>query len=118
MRRLWSIFVGVLCLASAWQAEAVSVNLAWDYTQGGVPAVNFNVYKQVGCAGAFTNIASVPVTTKTYSDTAVTEGQTYCWDVTAQAATGKESTPSNVLQFQVPLSTPVSPANLRGTLGP
>src|SRR5947208_2437212 len=77
-------------------AQAGSVILNWDYIQAlppSAPATQFQVYRQDGCAGAFLKLptALLPVTTLMFTDATVTGGQTYCWYVTAMAATGKES---------------------------
>jgi hypothetical protein len=112
---LCALFVSLLSLP-AW---ATSVNLAWDYTQGGTLATTFTVSRQANCTGAFTPLAAnIPVGTLTYIDTTVVAGSTYCWEVVAIAATGEVSTPSNVLTFRVLLPPPSSPINMRGTLIP
>ena len=112
-------WVGLLlgfCLCA--RVEAVSVNLNWDYLQGGDQAVGFQLYRQANCAGVFVklNTVLIPVTTVTFTDASITAGQTYCWQVTAVDSIGMESTPSNVLRFQ--LQAPQAPTNLRGTIIP
>ena len=109
----------LFCVALPCVVHAASVRLAWDYTQGTeTQATTFAIYKQAACAGAFMPLASVPVGTLTYTDTAVVPGTTTCWHVTAKAVTGEESTPSNVVSFRVPIPPPLAPTTLRGTILP
>ena len=116
MRRL--LFFLFLLSLFPFQCWAASVKLTWDYTQGATPATKFTMYRQLDCTGLFVAVASIPVTTLTYTDSTVVAGSTYCWDVTASAATGEESTPSNVVSFRVPFQVPAPPTNLRGTVMP
>jgi len=100
-------------------ALAVSVTLQWDYTQGTDLATGFYVYRQDGCAGAFTKrlTTPLPVTQLTFTDTSVQSAKTYCWYTTAVDALGQESTPSNTVSFQLP-TLPATPTNLRGAIAP
>ena len=102
-------------------AQAASVNLVWDtYVQNpppGIQATQFVVYRQAGTA-APVKVATVPVAQPMYSDAAVVTGQTYTWTVTALAATGEESPPSNAVTFRVPFNPPATPTGLRGVIVP
>lgn len=108
----------LLFLMTACAQAQASVRLAWNYTQGTTLATTFIVYKQPNCTGAFAPLATVPVTTLTYTDTAVVAGSTYCWDVTAKAATGEESAHSAPVSFRLPLAPPSAPVGLSGTVVP
>ena len=84
------------------------VRLAWDYLQDTDPAVQHLVARQLGCQGPFLAIGTVqPIgpggSVQMFTDTTVTAGQTYCWQVTAMNQTGAESLPSNIVQHSVPL---------------
>jgi hypothetical protein len=113
------VLLGTLLEASSADA-GVLLRLDWDYVQGTDPAVKFRVYRQSGCAGPFGALADVsPVgtapATYTYRDPTAVSGQTYCWQVTALSASGKESTASNVVSFSVP-SVVAAPTNMRLTV--
>lgn len=114
MRRI--SLVVFLLLVSSVIAHSATVTLTWDYVQGLDPAVQFTMYRQDGCVGDFVGIGQVAYPTLTFVDTTVLVGNTYCWQVTARDANGLESTPSNVVQFQV--QAPAPPTNLRGVVGP
>jgi len=119
MRVLWLLLVSLLWYGSL--SQAATLRLDWDYTQGTSPAVKFRVYRQTGCAGAFTaltpDVQPVTATPATYvfRDTTLIAGQQYCYQATALTAAGTESTPSNGVTFQVP-GVVATPVNLRGTL--
>lgn len=99
-------------------ASAAGVNLVWDiYIQGSTLATQFSVYRQTG-TGPAVKVATVPIAQPLYSDMTVVTGQTYTWTVTAVAATGEESPPSNAVTFRVPFAPPAAPTNLRGTVEP
>ena len=106
----------LLVLCNVTLAHAVSVTLAWDYTQGTDPAVSFVVYRQNWSIGAFEGHGAIAYPMLTYVDATVLVGNLYCWYVTAQDVSGLESTPSNTVRFQ--LLQPAQPQNLRGTVGP
>ena len=116
MKLLWAAALMVVCMTAS--AHAVGVKLDWMYTQGATPASTFQVYRQPACTGAFVALASLPVATLTYTDSAVIPGSTYCWEVTARASTGEESTPSNVVSFRVPQALPQGPTSLSISLIP
>jgi trimeric autotransporter adhesin len=56
----------------------------------------------------FTQLNTSPITTKTYTDSAVTLGDAYCYDVTALGPTGPQSAPSTTSGATVPASFPMS----------
>ena len=115
---VWGIgFLAWIMVMAAAAAQAATVNLAWDYIQGPTLATQFAVYRQAGTAAAV-KVATVPVAQMTYSDIAVVTGQTYTWTVTAIAATGEESPPSNAVTFRVPVAPPATPIGLRGVIVP
>jgi hypothetical protein len=115
---LW-LTIGFLCgllILTAWPSEAASqVKVQWDYVQGSDLAVTCSVYKSLGCTTSYTKVQTQSASILTWIDTSVTPGNTYCWYVVAVNTAGTESTPSNVLRFQVP-SVLSAPTSLR--LGP
>lgn len=68
-------------------------------------------------AGAFAEIATVAANVTTYTDSAVTEGVTYCYRVAAQNAAGK-SAYSNTAGRLVPPTVPSAPSALGVAGGP
>jgi hypothetical protein len=79
-------------------AGAHSVTLTW--TASATPGVTYDAYRSQGCTGTYTKAAS-GMTTTTWTDTAVTSGQTYCYVTTAASASG-ESPHSNTVQAVIP----------------
>lgn len=83
--------LGLLLAASSLAAQH-SVTLTITWSQGlGDPATGFNIWRVSNTAGATcpvisptgTPFASIPITTTTYVDTAVSAGQTFCYGVTS-----------------------------------
>jgi hypothetical protein len=110
----------VLRVATASPAEAASNVLQWMDTSTNETA--FHVERRVigvpitgsgqqTCAfnpGPYTLLATLPADTVTYTDTAVVEGQSYCYRVSASNA-GGASAFSNEAGRTVPLVPPVTP---------
>jgi len=113
MRRLvWAVLVvAYVCRP----ASALQVTLAWDDPNNAPGTVTqYVIYRQDQCIGTFLAIGVVAQSTMAFTDTNVLDGNTYCWQVTAMAATGEESAPSNTARLF--LSEVVAPQNLRGTV--
>ena len=106
----------LLLCATAHSAMALQVTLSWTYVQGSVSATSFVMYRAPGCTGSFAAIGEVAWPTVTFVDATVTVGNTYCWQVTAKAASGLESPPSNTVSL--PLSPPATPTGLSGQVSP
>lgn len=82
--------LAALLLASVALAQTPrNVTLTW--TDSTNPAgTGYNVYRAVGsCAGspALVKVTATPLTAKTYTDSAISGGNTYCYAVTAVNAT-------------------------------
>jgi hypothetical protein len=75
-----------------------SVLLRW--TASVTPGVTYDAYRSPGCTGMYTRQAS-GITSTTWTDNAVTGGQTYCYVTTAVNGSG-ESVDSNSAQAMVP----------------
>ena len=74
------------------------VDLSWKASNS-AGVLKYNVHR-CSPGGRWSIIATVPGTT--YSDTQVQPLQAYCYFVTAAAAKGPDSDPSNVVQVTVP----------------
>ncbi|QKK02959.1 MAG: S8 family serine peptidase [Pseudomonadota bacterium] len=75
-------------------AATVSVDNQIDLSWTGVTADSYNVYRAGTSGGPFTQIAS-GVTTTSYSDTGLSAGETFYYEVTAFNDPSCESSPSN-----------------------
>jgi hypothetical protein len=65
------------------------------------PVAGYNVYRATG-SGAFVRISSSPDLTVGYTDTGVTSGTAYSYQVTSVDLSGVESVPSNQVTVTVP----------------
>ena len=109
MRRSWGFLALLLVGSPAW---AASNTLTW--TDNSTNELNFNIERKAeACTGTlpFAVLASVGVNVTTYTDSAVTEGQTYCYRVNASNTSGV-SAYSNTASRTVPFSVPLPPSNL------
>jgi len=95
--------------------------LTWDF-----PVVDesrtttFNAERKTGtCAavGTFAEIGTVLKTLRSYSDTGLAEGSTYCYQVRA-VGPGGPSAYSNQVARTIPFTAPPAPSNLRVVGGP
>ena len=114
MRRLpwWALLVGLLL---SHPCAALQVTLAWDDPNNAPGTIaQYVVYRQDQCLGTFLAIGVVAQPTMAFTDNNVLDGNIYCWQVTAMAATGEESAPSNTARLF--LSQVVAPQNLRGAV--
>lgn len=93
-----------------------SDTLTWSYTQGSDPATGFFVQRATAATGPFTNLnpTALPIATLTYSDSAVTGGTTYFYQILAVDAKGNLSTPSNVVSATA-VGNPNPPQTLQVT---
>lgn len=89
------------------------VVLNWQESSPNDPAVSFNVYRGTALTGPFTKINTSPVTSPTFTDTQVTSGQQYWYEVTAVDANGIESADSSIASATVP--GPNAPTGLTAT---
>src|SRR3990167_4974487 len=110
MLRAGLMLVTLLLFAvPAWAAQNV---LTWTDTS--TNEVNFHIERKAdACAGtaAFAEIATTGANIVTFTDSAVTEGVTYCYRVAASNPAGK-SAYSNTASRTVPFSIPHAPSGL------
>ena len=104
---------------TATTAYGNSTSLTWDPGQCSdpvacTPTTGYRMYRQVSCTGTFVRLApDIVAPTVVYRDSDVWPGMTYCYYVVATDSTGRESSASNTLRFQVPAEALVVPVNLR-----
>ncbi len=110
----------ILLFASLISAQQHSNTLAWQWAQGGgPPALGFHIWRSNVTPVpiiAGQSYANVPLTTLSYVDTAVTEGQTVYYAVTAWNLNGGDSVPTNSVSCTTPFSPPGPATALSGTV--
>ncbi|MDR3711036.1 MAG: fibronectin type III domain-containing protein [Capsulimonadaceae bacterium] len=92
---------------------ATSISLTWTASTG---ASSYNIYRGTSSGGEV-KISTTPatVTSTTYSDTSVTSGDTYFYEVTAVNNTPAESSRSNEVSVSA-TTTPSAPSGLSATV--
>ena len=108
-------FLMLLVAGPVWAASNV---LTWMDNSGN--EANFNIERKVeACSGplAFVPLATVGANIVTFTDTAVTEGVTYCYRVNASNTAGI-SVFSNTASRLVPFTVPNAPSGLGVVGGP
>lgn len=107
--RLTSFLVALALAIPAWAGQNV---LTW--TDASSNEQNFNIERKAEpCAGgsAFTPLATVGLNVVTFTDLAVSEGQTYCYRVSASNTAGASAF-SNTAARTVPFTVPNAPSGL------
>ena len=107
----WALTFGMLLGAvPAWAASNV---LSWS--DNSTNEANFVIERKTeACTGTtvpFTTLATTTANIETYTDSAVSEGVTYCYRVAARNTAGT-SAYSNTAGRQVPLSVPLAASGL------
>jgi len=95
-------------------AVAVAGQNVLSWTDNASNEQNFNIERKAeACAGgaAFVPLATVGIDIVTFTDTAVSEGTTYCYRVNASNAAGVSAF-SNTAGRTVPFSVPNAPSAL------
>jgi hypothetical protein len=82
-------------------APVHSVNLSWTGSNS-PEVVGYNIYRRTGTSGGFTQINNVLNATTAYTDTSVSDGQTYYYETTAVNSSNEESAPSTAVQAVIP----------------
>jgi hypothetical protein len=83
-------------------AGTYEVELTWDApTSSTDPVVSYNIYRATG-SGSYAKINSSVNTPTSYTDSTVTSGTTYSYEVTSVDGSGVESTPSNIYTVAIP----------------
>jgi hypothetical protein len=77
------------------------VNLSWTASTS-PNVVGYNVYRRTGTTGSYTKINAILNATTVFSDTSVTDGQTYYYETTAVNSSNEESAPSSAVQAVIP----------------
>jgi hypothetical protein len=93
----------VISLTGTGAATSYQVNLTWDApTSSTDPVAGYSVFRSPSGASSYTQLNSTATTQTTYTDTNVTNGQTYDYIVESVDATGVQSVPSNTTVVPIP----------------
>ncbi|MFW9854477.1 MAG: fibronectin type III domain-containing protein, partial [Candidatus Thorarchaeota archaeon] len=100
-------------LQATYQDSQVSLNWLAPLNSGGYSIVNYSIYRATNALGPFAFLDNT--TSLGYTDTAVTNGNQYWYNVTATTVEGEGSS-SNVVTV-TPATIPTAPRNLQATAG-
>lgn len=121
MKKLLLLLPALLVVTSS--VFAASNILTWDYLATDVATYGVTGFplerKAEACAGtgAWSLLATPAATLRTYADSAVAPGITYCYRVYAEGPGGR-SAASNTVARTVPFAVPVAPSGLTVVGGP
>src|SRR5262249_32411608 len=92
----WQIFfiLSLLVAATSYHAEAIAAQLILTWTDNSTNEDGFKIERKTGTDGTYTQVATVGVNVTSYTDSSLTDGITYCYQVLAFNSTG-DSLPSN-----------------------
>ena len=82
------------------QTSKHSVALAWDASSGSI--IGYYVYRSSKPSGPYARLNSASTPGTSYSDTTISNGQTYYYVVTAVNSSNIESTDSNTASASIP----------------
>ena len=92
----------------------LTASLAWDYTQGTEPAVEFRVFRS-NCLSTFAQVgADIPLATEVLTDSGLSPVGSYCWHVKAVSAANVESAASSQLRWDAPVVQPSPTLGIAG----
>ena len=100
------------------KAGISQISLSWTApsSNGGSAITGYNIYRSMTSGGEGTTpVGTVSGLTLTYTDTGLTNGQTYYYEITA-VNSGIQSAPSNEASA-MPIAAPYPPQNLQGFSG-
>jgi hypothetical protein len=105
--RISLLFVFVLCGATAF-AQSHSATVTWTAAPqpAGVTLASWNVLRGTVSGGPYQQIANVPASTTSYTDSTISSGQNYFYVVQAVDTAGDVSTNSMEAEAVIPNSTP------------
>ncbi len=105
--RISLLFVFILCGATAF-AQSHSATMAWTAAQqpAGVTLASWNVLRGTASGGPYQQIANVPASTTSYTDSTVSSGQSYFYVVRAVDTVGDVSANSMEAKAIIPNSAP------------
>jgi hypothetical protein len=109
MKRIWTL-AALLFIATLAHAQTYSATLSWQPGTGSTDpnaVVSYTPMRSGAAAGPFTVLASVSASP--YTDSTVTAGSTYYYEVIATDTAGNVSAPSNVVMGTIPGTAPPPP---------
>jgi hypothetical protein len=101
-------FSAVLLCPALTFAQSHSATLSWTAAQqpNGITIASWNVLRGTATGGPYTQIANIPASTTTYTDTSVSAGQNYFYVVQEVDSFGTVSADSNEVEAVIPTSPP------------
>ena len=103
-------------IAAARGNTQVTVSWSAPISDGGSPITGYTVYRRIGTTGSFSFLATTSGSVTTYTDTNLTNGTAYWYQVSATNIVGEgpQSTPATA----TPAAVPGSPTGLAATGSP
>jgi predicted phage tail protein len=105
-----------LIFAAGCFAQTDSITLTWTAPTTGGVVQNYEIFRSLTSTVSTTTVyASVAAPTTTYTDTAVTEGTTYWYEIEACNGSGSTlqcSAPTAAVSATVPFQVPGTPGNV------
>ena len=100
-------FVVLLCPALTF-AQSHSATLSWIPAQqpSGITIASWNVLRGTATGGPYTQVANIPASTTSYTDTSVSAGQNYFYVLQEVDTIGAASDDSNEVEAVIPTSPP------------
>lgn len=90
-------------LSGTGPASAHSVNLNWDPpSDSSVPVAGYRVYRGNATSGTYSLLNSSLASSPSYTDSTVTPGSSYVYEVKSVSADGVESAASNTFTATIP----------------
>jgi hypothetical protein len=93
----WLLF---LLLAQTPKAKVVAHHVSLKWNASTTAGSKYYVYRRRKVIPTFTKLNSTPLAVETYTDTSVTAGHTYIYEITAEV-NGLESKPSNQVSIAI-----------------
>jgi hypothetical protein len=111
------IFVALVVAIVGFIGSADAATLTLNWSDNSTNEDGFKVQRKVGSSGTYADLATVGKDVKTYVDSAVQEGVTYCYHVNAYNPAGSSAW-SNEACAAPPFTIPAAPSQLGLTPGP
>lgn len=84
-------------------ANGYQVSLSWQAPgSSSDPVAGYKVYRATGSSGSYQLLTSSATTATDYTDSTVTSGTTYTYEVMSVDSSGTQSSPSNVYSATIP----------------
>jgi fibronectin type 3 domain-containing protein len=82
------------------EAHVTAHHVSLEWNSSTTPGVKYYVYRRRKAVATFAKLNTTPLAVETYTDTTVTAGHTYIYEITAEIG-GVESAPSNEVSVAI-----------------